>query len=474
MPKTAKLSTATSIPEILEAAACFCWYEAHNGEECPLEQIPIETDILDAVGLDKLPADAIVKAETAELLKSLFPDYNGRWEWVGSEEPDPLTEGQDEDEEREQPQRVRLAALGWGIRDGQAYYALPDLEEIHKHWCHSTVKTRHPLVPIVEAWQNRPREVEANNRPDPIFPGPMVIVKASDSRADRFYRPAPTGPTANKGGAMYFPGFAPGEEHGGPITPALPVHLYDLGAGTKNKLERAANLAFRMFVEACLSVPQNERKIAGAVLLPPERFGDYLLRLYPDGAKNWRRKKDLGPLLEAFEALESPEARIHWEGPDGTGGARRVVIPRDIPRNGKMDDWVQFAVDLPPGSDRGPLIDRPALIRAGASSAAQYRLTLGLSFWWYDPGRLQRPVAKGGPWVLPRDRQRYPEVRDELLVAMTFPTGGITGAAGRQRLHRAKEALDRLVAEGFAAIASKRKIYPGPQWVGWDNRELPE
>lgn len=219
---------------------------------------------------------------------------------------------------------------------------------------------------------------------------------------------------------------------------------------------------------------QDERKINGAVLLPPERLGDYLRWLYPDGAKNWRRKKDLGALLEAFEALESPEARIHWEGPDGTGGARRVVIPRDIPRNGRLDDWVQFAVDLPPSSDRGPLIDRPALIRAGVASAARYRLILGLSFWWYDPGRLQKPVANGGPWGLPRNGQQYPEVSDELLVAMTFPTGDATGATYRQRLHRAKESLDGLVAEGFAAVASKRRVYPGSKWAGWGNRVLPE
>ena len=367
MPKTAKLSTATTMPEILEAAARFCWHESHNGEECPPEHIPFETDILDAIGLDELPADAIVESE--EPLKILFPDYNVHWEWIVCEELGPCTEDQDEDEDNEQHWRRRLAAIGWGILDSKECYAFPYLEEIHKRWCQSTVKAKHPLVPIVEAWQNRPREIEANDRPDPIFPSPIVIVKPDDSRAARFYSPAPNVRSVNNGGAMYFPGFAPGEEHSGPITPALPVQLYDLGAGTKNKSERAANLALRMFVEACLSVPQDERKIDGAVLLPPERLGNYLLRLYSDGAKHWRPKRDLAALLEAFEVLESPEARIHWEGPDSSGGARRVVIPRDIPRNGKMDDWVQFSVDLPPGSDRGPLIDRLALIRAGASSA---------------------------------------------------------------------------------------------------------
>ena len=221
---------------------------------------------MDAVGLDELPADAIVKAESEELLKILFPDYNVHWEWIESEELDPFTEGQDEDEE--QRRRGRLAALGSGMRDGQDYYSLSNLEEIHKRWCQSTVETKHPLVPIVEAWQNKPRQIEANDRPDPIFPSPMVIVKPNDRRAVRVFSPAPNGPTANKGGVMCFPGFAPGEPEGGPITPALPLALYDLGAGAGRVSQRAAPLALRIFVEACLSVPLIERAIDGPVILP--------------------------------------------------------------------------------------------------------------------------------------------------------------------------------------------------------------
>ena len=467
MPEHPTLSTATTTPEILEAAARFCWHESRNGEECPPEQIPIETDILDAVGLDELPADAIIKAESEELLKVLFPDYNSRWEWIECEGLGLLTEGQDED--NEQHRRGRLAAIGWGMRDGQDYYALPDLEEVHKHWCQSTVKARHPLVPIVEAWQNRPREVEANNRPDPIFPGPMVIVRPNDSRAGRVFSPAPNGPTANKGG--YFPGFTPGEPEGGPITPALPLALYDLGAGAGEVSQRAAPLALRIFVEACLSVPLIERAIDGPVLLPPERFGDFLKRIYPDGAKNWNHRK-LGPILAAFEVLESPQARIPWEGPDGSGGTRRVVVPVDIPRAGRLDDWVRFSVNLPPGSERGPLVDRLALIKAGVQSATRYRLALSLSFWWHDPGRLQFPIGgKNAPWRLPRNGRQYPEVSNAELVAMAFPAGD--KAPFKNQKHRAEQALDWLIAEGFAAKANKRRIYPGPKWAGWSSQVLP-
>ena len=128
--------------------------------------------------------------------------------------------------------------------------------------------------------------------------------------------------------------------------------------------------------------------------------------------------------MAAFEALESPQARIPWEGPDGSGGARRVVVPVDIPKAGRLDDWVRFSVNLPPGSERGPLVDRPALIKAGAQSATRYRLALSLSFWWHDLGRLQFPIGgKDGPWRLPRDGRQYPEVSNAERVAMAFPAG---------------------------------------------------
>ena len=107
---------------------------------------------------------------------------------------------------------------------------------------------------------------------------------------------------------MYCPGFAPGEPESGPITPALPLALYDLGAGAGEVSQRAAPLALRMFVEACLSVPVIERDNGKPVLLPAERLGDYLKRLYPDGSKNWRAQRYLPRLYEAFEALVSPQA----------------------------------------------------------------------------------------------------------------------------------------------------------------------
>ena len=47
--------------------------------------------------------------------------------------------------------------------------------------------------------------------------------------------------------------------------------------------------------------------------------------------------------------------------PRGGGGAlRQVVIPLDVPRQGRPDDWIRFGVHTSPRSERA-LVDRPAL-----------------------------------------------------------------------------------------------------------------
>ena len=140
----------------------------------------------------------------------------------------------------------------------------------------------------------------------------------------------------------------------------------------------------------------------------------------------------------------------------------------DIPRDGRLGDWVQFEVHLPPGSAKGPLIDRPALIKAGASSAARYRLALSLSFHWFRPGTIQKPAGSGGPWLTIRDGRQYPEVSDGELASMAFPAGSARPI--RKRLYDAKEALKYLITEGFAAVAPQQRIHPGPKWRGWGGK----
>lgn len=346
-----------------------------------------------------------------------------------------------------------------------------DVDRDTREACKDRREVPHPVAVPLEAWVKRYLDVDRETRPDAILGAPLVQTnKETDPVAVGFQ---PFGYLQqSEGGQMYLPFFGPGEEYGEPGSPALPLTLWDLGPGALHE----APLALRIFVEACLSVPVNQRHIPGPVLLPRQTFGEFLKGVYRN-PKEWRRGKDFGYMMEALQALESPEARIPWKDATGAGSSRRVVIPRDLPLSGSRRDYIQFAVDYPPGSERGPLIDRPALLRQ-SRSRLRYRLSLSLSFWWCKPGRLQVPVERGegrkARWMQQTKPETYPEVSDALLVSMAYPADtGREGAGFRSRRYEAEAALSELVKQGFAAVAPRRRIYPGPKWAGW-NYEKPE
>ena len=348
--------------------------------------------------------------------------------------------------------------------------AVLNVEGVHELWRDADPQPRHPLAPLVRAWWKRPVEVEdRNDRADPLFPAPLVHVQRNDRRAGNLFSPAVWTATRESGQFDLFPGFGPGEANG-PLVPALPLALYDLGKGTAKTRGRGAPLALRIFVEAVLAVPLHARTLNRPVALPPQRFRDLLKALYPNPGF-YRPSRHFAAIYEAAKSLES--ARVPWEHPDGSGAMRRVVYARDLPRDGRLDDWVQFVVDLPPGSERGVLVDRTALRKAGVESAPSYRLALSLAFWWHDPGKMRTPTQRGGKgrgkrWRQTRQVERYPVVTDAELTAMTYPSeANNVGSTRRSRLQRSREALAFLVETGYANVATDRRILPGQNWAGW-------
>ena len=150
-----------------------------------------------------------------------------------------------------------------------------------------------------------------------------------------------------------------------------------------------------------------------------------------------------------------------------------MVTPVDIPRNGRLDDWVRFIVCLPPGSDQGPLIDRPALRQAGLNSAPAYRMALSLSFAWHDRGHLRVPIDRRKQrWAQTRQDRKYSPVTEDNLLWMAYPAGSKTAATKRKQLQRARQALKFLTDIGFAKTTQFGGIMPGAQWAGWGDREI--
>lgn len=277
---------------------------------------------------------------------------------------------------------------------------------------------RWPLAPLVNAWQQRPRPVEPNRRlTDRIIPARLAMANTSNNPR-LLFSPAAHAEYGPDGKQLVMPGFANADTP----SPALPLALYDLGAGPTISPGRGAPLALRMFVESVLSVPMQERERGQPVAMSVS-LREFLKWLYPSRtpspAEYWPR------LMAAVEALDSWDARVPLYDPQTKRNElRRVVSVGGIPRGpGALDESVRIIVDLPPGSGNGPQVSNNLRLW-GVKSAPAYRLLINLAYQWHNPGVTIIPVGKGKArhWVQMDDPERYPMITDTDLVFLTFPT----------------------------------------------------
>lgn len=165
---------------------------------------------------------------------------------------------------------------------------------------------------------------------------------------------------------------------------------------------RGAPLALRLFVEAVLTVPRDQRSGVTRIALTLRDWRDWL---WANGgvslAKAWPRLKRALVLVH--------NARIPWHDAD-VGGLWSAVRVVNVPRGAVcLDDHLVFDVELPPGSDRGPWVNRPRLRLWGMHSAPAYRAMLGLATLWNTYGTTR--VKRRGRMVTTRIRATRPTVR---------------------------------------------------------------
>ena len=312
----------------------------------------------------------------------------------------------------------------------------------------------HPLAPIIRGWLLRPVDVDLNRREDRILPSRLAQVQPSDRRAPGLFAPAAHVALVN-GEHQALPGFEIEIEG-----PALPLVLYDLGEPNPHQGGgRSAPIwPLRLFVEAILGVPLKDRRRHQPVAMELT-LRELRDRLYPNSPPSLG--KVLRRLHLAVDALDSMDARIPWHDPTtGRGGLRRIVSVQDVPRSAAhLDDVVRVVVDLPPGTDTGPLIT-PTLSEWGVTSGPAYRALINLAYRWWEPGRTHFPLKGRGPWVRNWDPSAYPELTDSTAIELAFPT-----SANRQRRYlamRARAVLGVLKEAGELRIVDNRILPPGP------------
>ena len=319
-------------------------------------------------------------------------------------------------------------------------------------------KPPHPLQPLVWAWLERPTEVEAvtGNQPR-LLPYGLGLVTPKDESDTRTLALLSN---VAQGGQLRMPDFP--EVDDVDVGLALPVQLFDLGAGKKKVYGKgAAPLALRLFVESLLALKVEDR---GRRAIFTVKLRDLLDRLYPNGrpspAKYWPK------LTEAAELISGNAARIPWYDYERrTGGLWQAVTVRNIPRHrDALDDYVTMEVYLPPTARRGPPTS-PNLPAWGVKSARAYRLLLNLPAHWWVEGKTFKPKGKRAPWGMTPDADAYPVTTETALVRMAHPTS--ENQNSRDLWKRTRDTLEDLAAAGEILPIDERSdgLLILPPWV---------
>ena len=349
------LRAAQTESEIVAATARALWAKHHNGEDCPIGHIPSEAELREWLTGEDWPTAAPLVNFGGE-----------KYKWV------PIALGDST------PQLCLVSVEG----TNNAIFCR-DLETVHRAWCDTPLDPHspHPLAPLVEAWQRRPRQVKTYRKQHSVVP---LVLKATqlhpqDTPQDDRYDQLPLVASLDPVGQWSYQSQQaklPFLERSRPsqLVSALPVQLYNRAGGVLQTKGRGSPISLRLFFEALMSIPLQDRsEHTSAELVVTLR--DLVTWIWPNG---WERRRNLPMLAWALKDLG--ELRIEWE--------RRLwnlVVARTLPTwETKLTDPIVFHVFSLPSSDRGPLIDRFQLRHWGLQSASAYRAYLRLAYLWDD------------------------------------------------------------------------------------------
>ncbi len=325
---------------------------------------------------------------------------------------------------------------------------------------------KHPLAPLISAWQSGPLEVQAvrdadgNLRADSIMPR-LAMRRDLNSGTDKLYlTPAYIG-SDSEGMPIALPGFEDSRSPG--RIPALPVNLYDLGveAGEARGGRGAAPIPARMLVKLAAApsafVRHGERFVSYKITLRDLRDA-----LYPPERLDGRRRRapsvgEMWPRIRAAIQVINQDGRIPILEPQ-TGYGRYHHLLRISENFGRIDlnMPIHVVLDIPPEVEGG--VELPLrLDQWGAESAPAYRALLGLSFLWHEPGRTHAPT-KDGRWLRKTGPEPYEPLADNDAIELAYPSSQKSNR--RELARRAWAALEHLEEYGELRIDGRRILPP--------------
>ena len=451
MSENPSLTTARTSAEVLEAVSRAVWTQDHPGEDCPPDQIPTELDLSD--WLPDCPEKD--RGEANERLFDMFKDASpvlggigplesAQWHFIKYEKAPGLYAAV-------QFLNKLRAALG------NRFSNHVSVGEVQSTWislsASSTVK--HPLAPLVRAWQRRPRLVEEETRADRFLPGKLAVISKQDASPAQ--------------GRLFSTGYGvahqPGEQLRlfdlkGRTGPCFPIEAFELAGGKTVSAGRGgpAPVDLRLFVEAVLSVRTEDRDGRAVSIEAAGGLRGVAKKLWPN--QKQIRKREYEKLARAAAKLDA--LWIYLRDAQGriTGGRRIVLVtafnyPEGTGR-GADPGRLRFAVDLPRGSEQGPIVT-PTLNNWG-NSAPAFRGLLNLAYRWHHPGKTRRPVRRGKHWVQVDEPSRYDKITDQLLLETFYPVSAVKQR--RRLVLRARKVLERLVKAGEVRVKDQRILPP--------------
>lgn len=395
------------------------------------------------------------------------------------------------------------------------------INEVHDLWVEArnySRRAQHPLLPLIESWFKRPRQVEPMRKRTGIAP---VIFRLIDTRSDpSVFGDLPD--TIGSHGEMttYLPGFEQPSRRfkGAPI-----LQLYDRAGGQSIKKGRVAPISLRLLFELLMSVPLEARGFQANLHIPLRDLRDWFYPAIerPNGkyVSSYQRSKHLGLIQRAIEEVHNLRVEVIPNG-ERESVLWQPINARAIP-TGDLESRARFEILMPPGSNRGALVNRHVARVFGAKSAIQYRAYISLCYFWDYYGkttqgrrliRSTRPVvarnAQGliidksgepilgpsgkpiGQWkrgvpldaygrptvwrhadreVNPAALSRYPVLTDDDLIDLCHSLADsrtVSDNTRFQRLHQAKEAFHQMDDEGYIIVVQNAVSAAGDR-TGW-------
>ena len=226
----------------------------------------------------------------------------------------------------------------------------------------------HPVLPLVEAWQKRPRLIEQDKRPAAICPEPLrkSTLSLPDLLDEAQAIPQQLGPINQV--QIELP-FAAAEVDS--VVPKLPITRYD-PEGVLLKNGGIVPYELRFLLESLISVGLVDRRGECEVRLVVS-LREIKGWLWPNG---WQRNRDLPKLRRGLIKLR--DLRVYYDGWEWF----LVDIDRLPTETSRLDDGFYVTVRNLPDSDRGPLLNREILRRYGAKSILKWRSYLRLAYLW--------------------------------------------------------------------------------------------